>query len=194
MTDFRSITEQQGRPVYLVPVSAVGDKFAQYDPATQQMKKLPRGMVRPTYVDLPLALTVADHLKKLIAETRSADEHKPLKDYLWKRAILIGPSLGMAAGPIAGQIVKAFGGDFGFFTQLAISIGAAIAVGAALSAGGAKLKDTLEGIKKKRDQQEEQEADRKLALEMILRQQMTRADSFGRKFPDGVFSEEGTAQ
>ena len=71
---FSNIIDQQKAkcPVHLLPVSAIGNEFAAYDPASQQMKKLPNGMIAPSRVDLSVTFTIVDYLT-MIAEQRSKE-------------------------------------------------------------------------------------------------------------------------
>jgi hypothetical protein len=67
-------------PVRMVPVSAVGDNFAWFDPATGKMKKQPDALARPYNVDVSLALTLYDHLKIITtASTRESLPKLPVK-------------------------------------------------------------------------------------------------------------------
>jgi hypothetical protein len=49
-------------PTHLVPVSAVGDNFARYDPGKDAMVKLPQKTPEPYNLDITLALAVTDTL------------------------------------------------------------------------------------------------------------------------------------
>lgn len=50
------------QPTYLIPVSAVGDTFAEIDPATKAMVKRPNASPRPYNLDITLALAITDTL------------------------------------------------------------------------------------------------------------------------------------
>jgi len=62
---FRGLVEKlrsEGMPTYLVPVSAVGDNFARYDPDKDAMTKLPNRTPEPYNLDVTLALAVTETL------------------------------------------------------------------------------------------------------------------------------------
>ena len=50
------------KPTYLIPVSAVGDKFADYDPVSHAMVKRPGEVPQPYNLDISLALAITDTL------------------------------------------------------------------------------------------------------------------------------------
>ena len=62
---FMKIVQQRRaarRPTYLIPVSAVGDRFARYDPITRAMAKQPLSAPEPYNLDLTLSLAISDTL------------------------------------------------------------------------------------------------------------------------------------
>ena len=186
---FRNIAEQQKAPAYLIPVSAVGNDFAVFDPATQQMRKKPQGLVKPTRVDIPLTLTLVDFLKKEASKTLPEDENKAFYDWLWKRMLLAGPVVVSLTGPAVNAVVHAATKErLEWYTQFAISAVAAILLVTIMKAGGAKFHDIIEGIKKDIDARRQKTSDRKSALDTILDGQMSRAQRFHRHNPDSLLS------
>jgi hypothetical protein len=63
--NFRNLVEQlcEFGPVHLVPVSAVGPKFAIYE--NGRMKKRPGGLIEPHSVDLSIGFTLIDYIRQL---------------------------------------------------------------------------------------------------------------------------------
>jgi len=64
---FRNFVETRrdiGFPIDLIPVSAVGFDFAEFDEAVNRMKKKVGARPRPYYVEIPLYLTVVDQYLK----------------------------------------------------------------------------------------------------------------------------------
>jgi hypothetical protein len=63
---FRNLVNNRIRmrlPLHLVPVSAVGNNFAEYDPKTRTMRKKRGGKIDPFNVDLSIGYTITDQLR-----------------------------------------------------------------------------------------------------------------------------------
>ncbi len=63
--NFRKYVEQriaQRLPVHLIPVSALGNDFAEFDRAENKMRKKKDGRVQPYNIDLCLGMVLTDHL------------------------------------------------------------------------------------------------------------------------------------
>jgi hypothetical protein len=67
-------------PTYLIPVSALGNKFASYDPKTKRMVKRPDGVLDPYNLDVLLALAITDSLLNVFKASLSR------ADLIWFRA------------------------------------------------------------------------------------------------------------
>jgi hypothetical protein len=66
---FSSVVRERrgaGRPTYLIPVSAVGDNFARYDPISRAIVKRPNAVPQPYNLEITLALVITDTLLDLI--------------------------------------------------------------------------------------------------------------------------------
>ena len=196
---FRKIAEQQTRPVYLVPVSAVGDKFAQFDPVSQQMRKRADGMVSPSFVDVPLTFTLVDYLRRLLAELDPDDENRPVYDWLWRKAILIVPLVAtVLAGPIVSNLMHLlYPGNptakLDYAEQALISIVATLILGAIFKFGGVRLETHLKAMKKVFDDAQADKNDRKSIMDVILKRQISRADRYSRRYPESVLATEDGA-
>jgi Double-GTPase 2 len=74
---FSAVIEQRrrsGEPTYLIPVSAVGDDFAQYDAVSHAMVKRPYAVPRPYHLDITLALAVTDTILQLFRDSTDNDD------------------------------------------------------------------------------------------------------------------------
>jgi hypothetical protein len=74
---FSGVVEQRrelGEPTYLIPVSAVGDDFARYDPHSHGMVKQPNAVPKPYHLDITLALAVTDTILKLFRDASGNDD------------------------------------------------------------------------------------------------------------------------
>jgi hypothetical protein len=73
--NFRNVVEQlcEFGPVHLVPVSAVGPKFAVYEKGL--MKKRPDGLIEPLSVDLSIGFTLIDYIRQLKALGESSNHY-----------------------------------------------------------------------------------------------------------------------
>lgn len=80
--NFRNAVKQlcEFGPVHLVPVSAVGPKFAVYE--NGQMKRRPDGLIEPLSVDLSIGFTLIDYIRQLKA-LRESTKHYGYVTGLW---------------------------------------------------------------------------------------------------------------
>jgi hypothetical protein len=58
----------------LIPVSAVGDDFAQYDPVSHAMVKRPFAVPKPYHLDITLALAITDTILHLFRDATDNDD------------------------------------------------------------------------------------------------------------------------
>jgi len=190
------VTHQNGRPVYLLPVSAVGSKFAEFDPVTQEMKKRPDGLIEPTYVDMSLTFTLVDYLKKISAQLRnehSFDERDiVVRDWFWEKVVLFAPYLGLLAGPAVGLGGKVLVNDFqvGIVLQIIISAAATLGLKSLLNASGTKIRGIVEDIKWEVDSARKHISNRQSTLELIVRRQHALALRFREIYPESLLVSE----
>jgi hypothetical protein len=189
---FRNIIEQRdGRPTYLLPVSAVGNGFAEFDPVTQQMKKRADGLVQPIHVDMSLTFTLVDHLTKIVLQNESpvVDDDMIVRDWLWKKILLVAPVVGLLAGPAVNYASQKFWGDVkvDYMLQAAISVVATLGLRSILKSCGTQIKEIIESIKADFDKTRRHFAERQVTLKMIVRRQVARADRFRAANPDAAF-------
>jgi hypothetical protein len=184
---FKNIVEQQGaRPIYLLPVSAVGDSFAEFDPVSQQMKKRADGLIEPTHVDMSLTFTLVDYLAKIAAQNElQNDEGTIVRDWFWKKTVLLAPGCGLLAGPAVSYGGRMFWGEgVEYVSQIVISAAATLGLRLLLDAGGARIKAIVEGIKSDIDNTRKHISERQSALNVVVRRQIARADRFRASYPD----------
>jgi hypothetical protein len=189
-TSFRNIIEQRhGRPTYLLPVSAVGDRFAKFNPETQQMNKRPNGLVEPKHVDMSLTFTLVDYLAKIAADDFSENLDAIIaRDYIWRKLVLpLAPLVALLTGPLVGYICHYWGNEYNFFLMAIISAAATLAIGWLASAGGTRIKELIENIWADLDKTRRHFAERQAALKMVINRQIERADHFRRTYPDAAF-------
>jgi hypothetical protein len=194
---FRNLVEHQnGRPVYLLPVSAVGDNFVEFDPVTQQMKKKPDGLIEPSYVDMSLTFTLVDYLKKISAQLRN--EHPfdardvVVRDWVWEKVLLLAPLLGLLTGPavsLGGQVLFSQA-QVSIPLQIVISAAATLGLKSLLSASGTKIKGIVEEIKWEVDSARQHISSRQSTLEVILRRQHSLALRFRELYPESLLASE----
>jgi hypothetical protein len=194
---FRSIIAQQKTecPVHLLPVSAVGDRFAAYDPATQQMKKLPNGLIEPTRVDLSVTFTIVDYLT-MIAAQRSKELAKKVEDdsslrgwFLDKMRLLLSQS-SAATGSLltVGTHLLNLTSITNPVVQVLISGATLIGVRAMLETGAGKLGEVVVALAKETEEAQTKIKDQKSAAEAVLKIQMLMAQRFKAEFPDSNFA------
>ena len=197
-TSFRNIIEQRkSRPTYLLPVSAVGNGFAKFDPETQQMKKLPNGIVEPKYVDMSLTFTLVDYLTKIAQlddPTGDKGDGIFVRDWLWRNIVIpYAPLVGLLVGPFVDYIFHVWIGtavDYGIMAvsiMAVISTAATLGIRSLLSAGGTKIKELVEGVKADFANTRRHFAERQAALKSVIRRQIARADRFRAANPDAAF-------
>lgn len=196
-TSFRNIIEQRkSRPTYLIPVSAVGNGFAKFDPVTQQMKKLPNGIVEPKHVDMSLTFTLVDYLTKIATQDDSTREKDGIfvRDWLWQNLVVpYAPLAGLLVGPFVDYIFHVWVGKEVEYSIMAISIMAVISAAATLgirsllNAGGTKIKELVEGVQMDFANTRRHFAERQAALMSVIKRQIARADRFRAANPDAAF-------
>lgn len=192
---FRNITEQQNdRPAYLLPVSAVGNNFAEFDPVNQRMKKRADGLIEPSHVDMSLTFTLVDYLARITAQNELPGDERDIivRDWLWSKIVLVAPIIGLLAGPAVsygGQIFWG-GARVDFILQAIISAAATLGLRSLLSAGGARIKEIVENIKADFDNTRQHLSDRQSALKAVVRRQNVRAARFRDAYPDAALGAE----
>jgi hypothetical protein len=193
---FNNIIEQQKRecPVHLLPVSAVGEKFASYDPANQLMKKLPNGQIKPSRVDLSLTFTIVDYLAMIAAE-RSKELSETTDDSTLRRWFIKKVNSVLShSGTIAAPVLTA-----GFHTITAASLtnpfvlalvsGASmVGVKAVIDAGANRLGGIVKALAKETEEAQTKIRDEHSAAEAVLKIQLLIAQKFKAEFPDSSFS------
>jgi hypothetical protein len=189
---FRDLTEHNTRPIYLVPVSAVGRDFADFDPVDQEMKKRPFGRIKPLHVDMSLTFTLVDYLKQLSSRLKNGlpdDPHTTIvRNWVWRRVVKYSPALSpLALVPLVNHIGEPYWKPFitvNYMTQFMIGAILALFVTILLNTGGSKLKLWFEAWQSERDGKERGIHDRHLALETILQNQIDQALRFQQQHPD----------
>jgi hypothetical protein len=192
---FSKIIRQQRKkhPVHLVPVSAVGNNFVEFDSVTQTMTKRHDGQIEPSFVDLSLTLTLVDYLtgisKSIDSEFPEKSESTVVRNWVWKKLLEHVPILGGAAGPVidvGGSMLLPVAAIHPVF-QVLISLAAGIGLKMMLSASGSKIKDYIEQLKSDVDSSFDKISDRRSAIDAILKNQMLRAMRFRESYPASYF-------
>lgn len=78
---FRGFVEQRrsmSLPIHLIPVSALGKNFAEFDRKEMRMKKKKGGMIQPDNVELSIGMTIEDQLT-LVSKQRAARDLTPMR-------------------------------------------------------------------------------------------------------------------
>jgi hypothetical protein len=77
------------RPVHVIPVSAVGDGFAEWDAETNKMKKRPGATAQPYNLDVAMAFAISDAVvQRSLAALSTADI---LKKWVFRALVTGGP-------------------------------------------------------------------------------------------------------
>jgi hypothetical protein len=192
---FKNLIQQQCKkyPVHLIPVSAVGENFAEYDPSSQKMIKRPDGLVEPQLVDLSLTLTIVDYLTVIsntISKEFPADaEGITVRNWVLKKLVSGAPLLGSSAGPVVdvgGQMLFHVAAIHPVF-QILISVAATMGLRKAMHAGGSRIKEVIEEYKADVDNSFNKITDRRSAIDAIIKSQLLRALKFREQFPESYF-------
>ena len=190
---FHNLIAQQRKsyPVHLMPVSAVGDNFVEYDPSRQEMSKRADGRVEPQFVDLSLTLTLVDYLT-MISDAISKQfpdqtESVIVRNWVWKKLRAAAPLLGASAGPISGPLLSTIT-SFHPVLQVLVSVAATLSLQKIMDAGGTKLQQTVEQLAKDTDEAFGKITDRQSAVEAILKNQVRRAVKFREQYPGSYFA------
>jgi hypothetical protein len=190
---FHNLIAQQRKsyPVHLMPVSAVGDNFADYDPSRQEMTKRANGRVEPQFVDLSLTLTLVDYLT-MISDAISKEfpdqtESVVVRNWVWKKLRAAAPLLGASAGPISGPLLSAIT-SFHPVLQVLVSVAATLSLQKIMDASGTKLQQTVEQLAKDTDEAFGKITDRQSAVDAILKNQVRRALKFREQYPGSYFA------
>ena len=193
---FSKIVEQQRKRhiVHLIPVSAVGNNFAEFDPVTQMMTKRHDGRIEPMFVDLSLTLTLVDYLtmisRSIQSEFPDQSEGDVVRNWAWKKLVQHAPILGSAAGPAVQEVgVKLISATLTIHpvVQILISLATTMGLKMMLDAGGTKIKEYIEELKSDVDSSFDKISDRRSAIDAILKSQMLRAIRFRENYPASYF-------
>jgi Double-GTPase 2 len=185
------VQQRKSYPVHLMPVSAVGANFADYDPSRQEMIKRANGRVEPQFVDLSLTLTLVDYLtmisdainKQFPDQTESA----VVRNWVWKKIRAAAPLLGVSAGPLSAPLLSAISLSHPVLTVL-VSVAATVGLQKIMEAGGTKLQQTVDQLAKNTDEAFSKITDRQSAVDAILKNQVFRALKFREQYPGSYFA------
>jgi hypothetical protein len=173
---FRSFVDQRksmSLPIHLIPVSALGKDFAEYDRKEMRMKKKKGGVIQPSNVELSIGMTIADQLS-LLAHHPAANDLTPLRLALLKLLRYLVKTAGIAA-QLADIVALAS------FLRVDKILGHLTEADEKLQKGQFDLRTQIEEARLRI-------SDQKTAIEAVMMIQAFRTREFRRVFPESDLS------